>query len=411
MKISQTERWLRLLFAMVVLLFAGIIYAWAILQAPFKPNFSGPFSAEFNWDPGQLSINYTLTIMLFCIGGFISGLLTKKTSPRLRFIIAAILLFSGFFITSRLTPGNLWQLYLAYGVMSGIGIGFVYTTVIGLTAAWFPDKPGLCSGLMLMGFGLTSLVIGGLAESFMKTPSIGWRNTYLILAIALGSIFILASFIIRAPKEGSILPERRAAKKSGAASGEVKNYAPSELIRRSSFWRLFFVITMIAAVGSAAIALARDILTDFGIASPAALIGIISICNGAGRLTLGALFDALGIRKTQFFIAIVALLAPVTVVVAILLKSMVVGVAGVALCYFAYGFAPTMSSVFSMKFYGPKNFSQNFSILNLILIPAPFAATLAGTIYASSHNFLVPFAILSGCAVLGMFINLSIKKA
>ena len=413
MKISQTERWLRLFFAMIVLLFAGIIYAWAILQAPFKPGFNGPFADAFDWNKSQLSLNYTLTIMFFCIGGFIAGLLTKKTTPRLRFIIAAVLLFCGFFLTSRLNPGDLGLLYIAYGFMSGIGIGFVYTTVIGLTAAWFPDKPGLCSGLMLMGFGLTSLVIGNLAETFINMPNLGWRNTYLILAIALGVVFIAASFIIRAPKEGSILPEKKAAKKPGAAAVQVKDYAPSELIKRSSFWRLFIVITLIAAVGSAAIALARDIFIDFKI-EPSyvpTLIGFISICNGAGRLTLGALFDTLGIRKTQFFIAIMALAAPVVVVIALVTKLMVIGVIGVALCYFAYGFAPTMASVFSMKFYGPKNFSVNLSILNLILIPAPFAATLAGTMRESTESFLIPFAILACCAVVGGVINLTVKKA
>jgi OFA family oxalate/formate antiporter-like MFS transporter len=331
----------------------------------------------------------------------------------LRFLIAAALLFCGFFITSRINPGELLKLYIAYGFMSGIGIGFVYTTVIGLTNAWFPDKPGICSGMMLAGFGLTSLVIGNLAKKFMQMPAIGWRTTYLILGIALGVLFLTASFIIRAPKEGAILPKRKVSKKSSSGTDEVHDYAPSELIKRSSFWRLFFVITLIAAVGSAAIALAVDIFIDFGFeqGDAATLFGIIAVFNGVGRLTLGALFDAIGIRKSQMFIAIVALLAPATVVVAILSGSMVVGVIGIALCCFAYGFAPTMASVFAMKFYGPKNFSLNLSILNLILIPAPFAATLAATMRESTESFLIPFAILACCAVVGGAINLSIKKA
>lgn len=405
MKVRQTERWLRLLFAMVVLLFAGIIYAWAILKAPF--------GTEFGWNAAQLSLNYTLTIMFFCLGGFVAGLLTKKTSPRFRFLVAAVLLFSGFFITSRLNGGSVWRLYLAYGVMAGAGIGFAYTTIIGLTNAWFPDKPGLCSGLMLMSFGLTSLVIGNVASKLMNAPSIGWRTTYLILAIALGVIFIAASFVIRAPKAGTVFPERRA-KKSGAAPAEAaKDYTSSEMVRRRSFWMLFIVITLIAAVGSAAIALASDILKEFKVetAMIATVIGIISVSNGLGRLTLGALFDSIGIRKTQYFISIIALAAPFTVVVAILTNSLIIGILGLVLCYFSYGFAPTMSSVFAMKFYGAKSFSQNFSILNLILIPAPFAALLAGTIYTSTQSFLMPFAILAGCAVVGLLINLSIKKA
>jgi OFA family oxalate/formate antiporter-like MFS transporter len=207
MKVNHLERWLRLVFGVIVLLFAGIIYAWTILKAPF--------ASEFGWDPAQLSLNYTLTIVSFCIGGFFAGLLTKRTTPRFRILVSAALLFAGFFGTSRLNPeGGIIWLYVCYGMASGFGVGFAYTTVIGLTNAWFPDKKGLCSGILLMGFGLTSLVIGNIADALMKDPDVGWRAVYLGLAISLGAVLLLASFIIRAPAEGTVFPEPKSAKRS-----------------------------------------------------------------------------------------------------------------------------------------------------------------------------------------------------
>lgn len=410
MKVNQAERWLRLAFGVLVLLFAGIIYSWTVLNTPFAKAIAD--GGEFGWTKTQLSLNYTLTIMFFCLGGFVAGLLTKKTTPRVRLIGAAVLLGAGFFITSRITAEQLGLLYISYGVMCGLGVGLAYTTIIGLTNAWFPDKKGLCSGILLMGFGLTTLVIGGVAKSMIANPNVGWRTTYMILAIALGVVFLLASFIIRAPKEGTIFPEpKKKAGANAAAAAPVKDYTATEMIKRASFWKLFILITLIAAVGSAAIALARDLLEDVNVADPAAIIGVISIFNGLGRLASGTLFDRVGVRKTQYFIAVFCLLAPVVVALSALTGSAAIAVVGLCLCYFSYGFAPTISSVFTSAFYGTKSFSLNFSILNLILIPAPFAATLAASIRLSTNSFLVPFAILTGCALVGAVLNLSIKEA
>ncbi|MDR3209734.1 MAG: MFS transporter [Oscillospiraceae bacterium] len=406
MKVNQTERWLRLALAAIVLLFAGVIYAWSILKAPF--------ASEFGWDAAKLGTNYTITIVCFCLGGFFSGLLTKLLSAKIRMFISAALLFCGFFITSRLQSGQVFLLYVAYGVMSGLGVGFTYTTVIGITGAWFPDRKGLCSGIMMMCFGLTSLTVGNLATPMMNSEAIGWRNTYLILAIVIGVIIAVAAFVIQPPKSGTVFPGAKAAAgKKGKKAAAAVDYPVREMIRRASFWKLFILITIIAAVGSAAISFASDILGDAGAdkAAIASIVGVLSICNGLGRLATGAMFDKLGARKTQYFIGAVVLLAPIVLFLATRSVSLPLSIIGLGLCFFAYGFAPTTSASFVGSFYGMDNFSLKFSIMNLILIPAPFASMLAGNLVKSSGSFTSTFMILIGCAVVGLFVNLSIKKA
>ncbi|MDR2615150.1 MAG: MFS transporter [Oscillospiraceae bacterium] len=407
MKVNQTERWLRLCFGFVVLLFAGIIYAWSLLNPPFAATLES--GGEFGWSTAQLSLNYTITIVCFCLGGFAGGMLSGKISPRVRILAAAALLFLGFFFTSRLAPGSgVAPLYVTYGVMSGLGVGFAYTTIIGLTSAWFPDKKGLCSGVLLMGFGLTSLVIGNAADAMMRS-SLGWRTTYLILAVAIGAILAVAAFVVRAPREGTVFPEP--SKKANSRQGAGRDYSAAEMVKTSAFWLVFAEVALVAAIGSAAIALAKNILGEFeGIESPAAIIGVISILNGVGRLASGALFDRVGVRKTQYVISAFTIAAPVIVVIGILTGGAAVGVVGLALCYFSYGFAPTISSVFTSSFFGAKGFTRNFGIMNLILVPAPFAATLSGVIYQSTHSFFVPFLILTGVAVASLFVNLAIKS-
>lgn len=406
MKINQAERWLRLFFGFTVLLFAGIIYVWSLLNQPFALPVSD--GGEFGWSTAQLSLNYTITIVCFCLGGFAGGMLSGKISSRARVLAAAALLFFGFLLTSRLPAGSSpVPLYFTYGVMSGLGVGFAFTTVIGLTAAWFPDKKGLCSGVLLTGFGLTSLIIGSAADAMMRS-ALGWRTTYLILSVAIGVVLAAAAFIVRPPREGTLFPQPP--EKPGEPPAAGRDYTAGEMIKTSAFWLVFSEVALVAAIGSAAIALAKDILTEFNVGSPAAVIGVISVLNGAGRLASGALFDRVGTRKTKFFISAFTLAAPVVIVIGILSGSAPVGVVGLALCYFSYGFAPTISSVFTSGFFGARGFTRNFGIMNLILVPAPFAATLSGAIYQSTRSFLVPFLILTGVAVAALLVNLAIKE-
>ena len=399
---TKLVRWPRIVTGVVTLLFAGVIYAWSILKVPF----------EASWDAGQLGLNYTLTVCFFCIGGFISGLISKKTTSTLRLIISAVLLFLGFFIASRLEGGSVVSLYLSYGVLAGIGIGFVYNTVIGTVCAWYPEKKGLCSGILLMGFGLSSLIIGRIADIMGKSEAIGWRNTYVIIAISLAVVLLIAAPLVKPPPAGTVFPAPKAERKA-RQSREVRDYTALEMIKRPSFVLGFIYVAIIASAGSAAISFARDIILDIGATPGFAVttVGMLAVFNGFGRLLSGWLFDRFGIKKTMYVVSSAAVAAPLIVVLALTLNSLVLGIAGVCLCGLSYGFAPTVCSAFASEFFGPKNFSLNFSIFTLILVPAPFAATLAGMIKNLTDGFSAAFIILTAVSVVGLFIGMCIKKA
>jgi OFA family oxalate/formate antiporter-like MFS transporter len=404
-KFNINARWPQLIVGVIVLLFAGIIYAWSIIKAPFaKPD-------VFGWTAGQLGLNYTITVSLFCIGGFVSGLFTKKTSPMLRMLVAAVMFFAAFFITSQM-QGNILVLYLAYGVLGGFAIGIVYNTIIAIVSSWFPDKRGLASGLLLMGFGLNSILIGKLADIAIKSAEIGWRTTYIVLAIITAAVFVIAAFIIKAPPADAVFPTPKGAAKNGHGDVKALDISSLEMIKRASFWKLFIFFILLASVGSASISFAKDIISDAGATEGLAvtMVGIISISNGFGRLVSGWLFDNIGRRKTQFVTSVVAIVAPLTVVLALQTHSLAIGITGIILCGVSYGFAPTGSTAFIGAFFGQKNFSLNLGILNLQLILTSFAATLAGALKDATGGFVSTFLILAGFSVAGLVLNIFIKK-
>ncbi|GHT85823.1 MFS transporter [Bacteroidia bacterium] len=403
MKVNNTERWLRLALGAVVLFFAGIIYAWSILKTPF--------AEEFKWSAGLLGLNYTITICLFCLGGFASGILTKKISLKLRMIVSAVLLFFGFWITSRLTADGSNLLFISYGLLAGCGIGIVYNSVIGATSAWFPDKKGLCSGILMMAFGFSSLILGRIADALMKNETVGWRQTFFVLAIVLGVVLLIAAFLLKTPAQGTIFPSAKAVGKKQEKTFD-RDYSAKEIVMRSSYWRLFLYLFLFSAVGSAAISFARDIITDVGGAADVAvtMVGVLAVFNGLGRLLCGALVDRLGIRRTQALTSIIAIAAPVVIVLALLTHSLPFGIVGLCLSGMSYGFSPTMSAAASSTYYGMKYFSLNFSLMNLTLIPSSFAATVAGQLKASTGAFTTTFIILAVVSVIGQISGLSVKK-
>ena len=380
-------RWLRLALGVITLLFSGIIYSWSLIKAPFD---------EFNWSSSALTLNYTLTMCFFCIGGFVSGLLSKKISMRARMLFSAVLVLSGFGIVSLSPEKSILPLYLGYGVMTGSGIGIVYNVVISGTNAWFPDKKGLSSGALMMGFGLTTLTLGNLFVRFFDIPQFGWRRTYFVYGLILALIFTVQAFVLKMPRS------------EGQKTFESENDLTADrMVRRLSFWKLFLFFALFAAVGSTAIAGAKLQFSDLGASGKASLLaGLLTVCNGIGRILSGAFFDRFGRRRTQYLTSAVVITATTLTLLGYLADLTAVGCVGLCLCGFSYGFSPTISSAFAAEFYGQKNFALNFSILNLVLIPASFVPTAL-----SGLSNTWTFAVLAVFSVLGLFINLSVKEA
>jgi len=392
---KNSSRWIRLAISVFALLMAGIIYAWSFLKAPL--------GEIYGWDPksAQLQLNYTLTLCFFCIGGLISGYASKKLSPKIRMIIGAICVAAGFGIVSTLDGSSAFMLYLGYGVMAGLGIGMVYNVIISVTNAWFPDKKGIASGSMMLGFGFSAMVLGNLATTLFS--SIGWRGTFLAYGLGIGACLALIGFVVRPPKEGEVPAQAL------SAAGDSVDYDTKSMLKRPSFWLLFAFCTILGAVGSVAISQAKDFMIFIDKDAVAMITlgaSMISVMNGAGRLIAGTMFDKIGMRKTQHFNSVILIAAPAVMLAALLTNSTVIGFIGLCLCGFAFSFSPTVTATFTLAYYGRKNFPMNFPVLTLTLIPASFAATIAGSL-----SFTTAYTALIAVAVVGAVVNFFIKKA
>lgn len=400
MKQTLHCRWLYLTLGVVSMLFAGIIYGWSILKTPF---------IDF-WAPSQLALNFTITMICFCFGGFFGSKLTKQYGVRVSIICAAILSCAGFLLTSTLDCSNIMMLYVSYGLLAGLGIGIAYNAVISTVNAWFPDKKGLCSGCLMMGFGASSLVVGNLFSNMMA--ALGWRVAYILLGGALGLVLTITGLILKKPRADTAFPTANAKKSISANELPTKDYATGQMLRRKSFWMAFVCLGLLGAVGSSVISFARDLALSVGAQAALAttLVGVLSVCNGLGRIFTGALYDATGRRFTMLTANLLAITAAGVTLLAVSVSSLALCIAGLCLVGMSYGACPTVSSAFVSEFYGSRYFPTNFSIMNFNLIGSSLMATACTSLLTTTGSYIAPFAVLLWLSLVALLLNLMLKK-
>ena len=394
----------------LTLLFLGLIYAWSIFRTPFGEMYP-------DWSISQLSLTFTISMIFFCLGGFAGGLMSKSLSIRVRMLISAVMLLAGFFVVSMMkadSPGSsLTMLYIFYGVFGGGGVGVAYNGVIGTINKWFPDKVGLASGIMLMGFGLGGLVLGSVVNSMIG--SMGLLPAFRILGIAICIVCVLAAVIIKAPgKEDADELARLAAAgspKAEAAGAQtaIRNYSAGEMLKTPKFWFFTIWAILLNSAGLLVINSAANISVAFG---GAAILGmIVSLFNGAGRIIAGNNFD----RRGRFFSTLVnnafMLAAGILLTLGGMSGKYIFILCGLVFVGLAYGGCPTITSAYINKAFGPANFPTNFSIANFSLIPAATIGPMissallesAGGSYQTNFYAIVGFSLAA--AVFWLLLN------
>ena len=397
-----SARWGYLVIGVIAMLFAGVLYAWSILKSPL--------AQEFRWGASDLALNFTIAMSFFCIGGLLGAQLSKKVGHRLALVLSGILSAAGFLLTATLKSASILPLYITYGVLAGTGIGIAYNVVIATVSAWFPDKKGLCSGCLMMGFGASALVLGNGADALFKS-NLGWRATYMILGIAICVIVALAGLLLKKPDQNTTLPAPKASK-TAAENFEKKDFTSLQMLCRPSFWMAFICISFLAAVGSSVISFAKDLALS--VKAPEALavslVGVLSVCNGIGRILTGALFDAIGRRKTMLLANVLTICAASVTLLAVSIGSLALCIAGLCLTGLSYGACPTITAAFTSSFFGMKHFSTNMALMTFTVMGGSLIATVSNKVLEATGGYNGTFLMLLGLTFVALILNVFIRK-
>jgi len=401
---KQVNRWKYVIIGLIVLLLAGLVYTWTVM--------SKTIGAEHpDWSAASLSLTFTLVMAFFCIGGLIAGILSKRLSPKLLMVVSAVLFFAGFLIAS-MTGDSPVMLYLGFGILCGLGAGFAYNMVISTMSAWFPDKQGLISGILLMGFGFSAFIIGKIfAATAPPTGDDVWKSVFRILGILILIVFIVCGLFFVRPGADYSIPE---AKKKKTVREPASDISTGEMIREFSFWMIFFWAVFASSSGLALVSqasgIAGQVSQEMSAGMVATIVGLISILNGIGRVVFGMIFDKKGFRLTIILDTIVFLIAAAVIMSALKSGNVTTLTVGFVVGGLAYGgIMPTNAAIIS-DFYGRTYYPTNFSLITLNLLPASFASTLAGKLYDVTGTYVTITVMMIAATLISFVIFLLVRR-
>ena len=407
----EKKRYCILALGTLLLLFCGLIYAWSLFRVPFQQMF--PF-----WSVSQLSLTFTISMIFFCLGGFISGRLLLVRSVSFVISLSALLVLAGFagvsLIDAREQELALVLLYGCYGVLGGTGIGLSYNAILSTVGRLFPAQTGLASGTMLLGFGLGGLVLGSLATALIEKAGLltAFRlmGVCMFVALLAGGL-IIGRFVRQASGSAGAAAASSVAQTGDGQAAEAKSVPAGRMLRSAPFW-IFIIWNVITnSAGLMVVNSAAVIAASFG--APAIVGMVVSLCNGAGRVLMGAVFDGKGRRTALVTDCLLQFGAGLALITGAALTSSALIIAGLVLAGFFYAGSPTIAAAYIKNVFGDKYYSVNFSIANFSLIPAALIGPTASSalVSAGGGSYATTFILIAVCGALAMCTVPAIERA
>jgi MFS family permease len=295
-------RWLIPPAALAVHLSIGQVYAFSVFKEPLVEHFGTKLT--------PISIIFSIAIVMLGLSAAFGGTWVERSGPRKAMFVAGCCWSLGFVISALgVASDQLWLVYLGYGFVGGIGLGIGYISPVSTLIKWFPDRPGLATGLAIMGFGGGALVAGPLSDAllsaFADNPADAIAPAFLTLAAIYFVMTMLGAFTVRLPaddwKPEGWEPEQ-AAEGSLVTRGNV---TANNALKTPQFWLLWTVLfcNVTAGIGilEQASPMIQDHFTTVTAAAAAGFVGLLSLCNMGGRIGWSSTSDFIG-RKPMYMI-------------------------------------------------------------------------------------------------------------
>jgi len=282
------NRWTIAIAGVVMQIALGAVYAWSVFRTPL--------ATQFNWTIAEVTLTFTISILVLGFAAFPGGLWLNRKGPRVVAVTGGILYGLGVFLAG-FTQSLSW-LYLTYGLIGGIGLGFGYIVPVAVLVKWFPDRRGLITGIAVGGFGAGALVTAPIATSLIA--SVGVLKTFSYLGLAYLIVTPTAGFFMRNPPDGW-RPAGWSPAPAQAAERATRDFTLSEAVRTRRWWTLWLILFLNVSAGISLISQQAPLfqeLAGVSAAVAAGMVGIVSIGNAVGRIFWAWLSDFITRRAT-----------------------------------------------------------------------------------------------------------------
>ncbi len=399
---KEKNRWLIAASAVGIHISIGSVYAWS--------NFTDPLINEFGWSAKQVQFTFSLAILFLGLSAAFLGHFVEKYGPRKAGLLAASFFGIGIFGSGvAVSMGSLPLLYLFYGALGGIGLGVGYIAPVSTLVKWFPDRRGLATGLAIMGFGFAAAIASPVMDSLIK--SVGTANTFYILGVSYFIIMVASSLYLEKPPEGWLPEGFKEKQKQSKTTADLSQLTANKAIKTSRFYYLWLMLFINVTCGIAILSAAKPLAQEsIGLTTTeaAALVGVLGIFNGLGRIGWATVSDYIGRPNTYttFFVLQIGLFAllPHTTT-AILFQVML------AIVYTCYGGGFASIPAYIGDMFGTKQLGA----IHGYILTAWAAAGLVGPMFAAwmkdtTGSYAASLTFFAGMFVVALIISIIIRK-
>lgn len=400
MKTKNRQGIYTVIAAIAIQLTLGIAYIWSIFQ-------TGIADSIFGGDNAAAGLTFSLLLATLTIGGVVGGKLAVKYSTKFVVFIGGLIISAGFFLASFVKPEYSWLLWITYGFMGGVGMGFTYSTTIALAQKWFPEKKGLVTGIIVSALGFGGVVFTPVIEMLIKNfggTGVGEMKTFMVLSVIFLVVCTVGSLFMNNP------PNMSAAQ--GSLNDNSNDLSPMQILRQPKFYIVTLTFALACMGGLMMIGFAKPIAVAKGLAETATVgVLLISMFNSFGRLLWGSVSDKIGRENTLI------ILLTGTAVLSLLVNAAngyliyaIIGLIG-----FLYGGFLSIFPTLTSDLFGAKHMATNYGfVLAGFGIGAILSSQIAGyykNIAAEDISLMFPaFVIAAACAVVGIVLMIILKR-
>lgn len=369
--------------------------------------FFKPLLVDFGWSRATLSGAQSLALLIAGFLGILVGRLNDRLGPRVVMTVAGFFFGLGLLLMSGLN--NVWQLYLFYGVVVGIGLSSFDIIALSTTARWFVLRRGMMTGIVKVGTGAGQLVMPLVASMLIATQ--GWRTSYIIIGIAVMVLLIsMGQLLRRDPARIGFLPDgNRGTQRAGSKPAETGFYL-HEALRTRQFWTI--CLAYLATMFCLLIIMVHIVphAMDVGISTTIAA-GILSAIGGismAGRFVIGIAVDRRGSRHSM----IICLILLISTLLWIQLARELWMLYLFAVVYgFAHGGLLTVVSPIVAEYFGLRSHGALFGIVFFSsMVGGAIGPVIAGHIFDVTGSYSLAFWICTVAGAIGLGLILSLKQ-
>jgi len=368
--------------------------------------FSVPLMSEFKWTRAGVSGAFALAFFIYGLASIVLGILNDRWGPRLIMTVSGVVFGVGYLLTSQID--NLWQLYLFYGIIVGVGISGVDVVLLSTVARWFVKKRGMMSGLVKVGTGVGMLIMPLVINRLIS--SYGQSRTFAILGFVILIVFIgLSQFMVRDPASMGLSPD--GIRQTGDAHSDLPEIGLTlkEAFNTLQFWTLCVSYLLVLFCIATILMHIVPHTTDLGISSANAtrILSTIGGMSIVGRFIMGGASDKIG-NKRALLICFLFLLTGLGLLQ--LSDKLWMFYVFAIIHGFAHGgvfalISPIVAELFGSRAHG--------AILGIVIFSSTIGGSagplLAGHLFDITGSYQIVFLILTALGIIGLCTTVTMR--